>query len=164
MASVNTKSVSDRRTLRFESLDAALRDVDALVAAERAGTLRHTGNWTLGQTLGHLAFWANAPFDGYPPMRRPPWPIRVLMPLFKGRFLRNGLPAGFRIPGAEGGTFGAEPLSTDEGHRRVRAAFDRLGRVAPTHANPAMGPLSHEEWIALNLRHAELHLSFQHPK
>jgi len=164
MASVDTKKVTDRRALRFESLDEALRDIDSLVAAEGAGTLRRTGNWTLGQTLGHLAFWANAPFDGYPPMRRPPWIIRALIPLFRNRFLHKGLSPGFRIPSVEDGTFGIEPLSTDEGHRRVRAAFDRLGRVAPDRGNPALGPMSHEEWIALNLRHAELHLSFQHPK
>jgi hypothetical protein len=27
-------------------------------------------------------------------------------------------------------------------------------------ANPSMGPLSHDEWIQVHLRHAELHLSF----
>ena len=29
--------------------------------------------------------------------------------------------------------------------------------------NPFLGELSHEDWIKLNLRHAELHFSFFHP-
>jgi hypothetical protein len=29
-----------------------------------------------------------------------------------------------------------------------------------TAANPSMGPLSHEQWVEVHLRHAELHLSF----
>jgi hypothetical protein len=46
---------AQRRALHFDTLGDVLRDVDRIVAAERAGTLRRTGNWTVGQTLGHLA-------------------------------------------------------------------------------------------------------------
>ena len=62
-----------------------------------------------------------------------------------------------RLPG---GTVGLEELSTDDGLRRFREAFTRLRQTAPTKSNPVFGPLTHEQWIALNLRHAELHLSF----
>lgn len=55
---VDTKKVAGRRMLRFESLDQVIADVDRLVEAERAGRLTRLGNWTLGQTLGHLAAWA----------------------------------------------------------------------------------------------------------
>jgi hypothetical protein len=32
----------------------------------------------------------------------------------------------------------------------------------PAGPNPVLGKLSHQDWIKLNLRHAELHQSFFH--
>jgi hypothetical protein len=161
---INTRKVKDRRTVRFENFDEAIRDARALAAAERTGKLRATGNWTLGQSLGHVAFWVRAPLDGYPPTPRMPLPLRMLVPLMKNRFLNKGLPAGAKIPGVPGGTFGMEPMETDRGVAELQTAFDRLARTAPTEPNPMLGALSHEDWIKLNLRHAELHQSFFHPE
>jgi hypothetical protein len=161
---INTRKVSDRRQLRFESLDEAGRDAEALAEAERQGTLRATGNWTLGQSIGHVAFWARAPFDGYPVMPQMPWLLRKLLPLFKNGFLNKRLPAGARIWGVPEGTFGVERLATDEALAQLRTAFDRLAGESPSVLNPIFGELTHEEWIKLNLRHAELHLSFFHSR
>ena len=55
-------------------------------------------------------------------------------------------------------------MAADEGLRRYRAAMERLRATAPTIPNPVFGRLTHEQWIQLNLRHAELHLSFQIPR
>ena len=63
-----------RSTLRFESLDEVLAEAERLSVAERNGTLVRAGNWTLGQTLGHLATWCRFAFDGYPPEVRAPSP------------------------------------------------------------------------------------------
>lgn len=160
---IDTKKVKDRRRLRFESFDEALGDAQSLADADRRGTLRATGNWTLGQTLAHIAFWARAPFDGYPPTPRMPLPLRLLMPLAKNHFLNKGLPTGARIPGIPGGTFGIEPMETDRSLAELRTAFDRMSRDTPVNPNPMLGALSHNDWIKLNLRHAELHQSFFHP-
>lgn len=160
---INTAKVKDRRTLRFENLDEAVRDAEALAEAERAGTLRSTGNWSLGQTIGHLAFWADAPFDGYPDqMPKMPWLIKKMLPLFKNRFLNKGLPAGARMPKVPAGTFGVDPMPTEEALPKLRAAFSRMASQMPTQTNPMFEHMTHEEWIKLNLRHAELHLSFFH--
>ena len=161
---IDTKKVADRRRLRFEALDAAVRDAEMLADAERGGSLLATGNWSLGQAVGHLAFWARAPFNGYPAMRQPPWLLRKLLPLFKNRFLNHKLPAGARIPGVPDGTFGVEPLATDAALEELRREFFRLAKQAPAAPNLIFGPMTHEEWIKLNLRHAELHLSFFHPR
>jgi hypothetical protein len=37
-------------------------------------------------------------------------------------------------------------------------------RTSPTIGNPAFGKLTHEQWVQLNLRHAELHLRLQVPR
>ena len=150
----------ERRQLRFETIDDALTDAGRLAAAEREGRLQRLGNWTLGQALGHLASWANFALDGYPDSIRPPLPVRMILRLMKNRVLTKGMMPGTRIGRLPGGTVGLEVLSTEDGLARFRAAMDRLRREPPTIVNPVFGPLTHEQWIQLNLRHAELHLSF----
>lgn len=159
MAAFN-RTVPDRRALRFERIDDALEEAERLLRAEREGRLRPGGNWTLGQALGHLATWANFALDGYPPEIRPPWPVRAVLRLVRGRIIEGGMTPGMRLRGVPGGTVGTEVMSVDDGMVRFRAAFERLGSTAPTIVNPVFGRLTHAQWIALNLRHAELHLGF----
>lgn len=154
---VDTKTVQ-RRVLHFDHLDQVLTEADRLAVAERGGTLVHTGNWTLGQALGHLAYWADAGFNGLP--LQVPWFIRLFMRLSRGRYLRGPLPAGVKIPHVEGGTLGVDPLTLEEGLRRYHLALERLGNECPEQPNILFGKLTHPQWIALNLRHAELHLGF----
>lgn len=161
--SIDTKRVTDRRKLRFDTLAALRTDLEQLETAHRAGSLRHTGNWLPGRNLAHLAAFANYAFDGYP-MRSPPWFIRLLVKGRKDTYIRGTMPLGVRIPGVAGGTVGADDVPFDEGLARLRAALDRLERTAPTRPNPLFGPLTHEEWTQMQLRHAELHLGFLHPR
>jgi len=161
---IDTTKVRDRRSLKFETSAQALADAASLDGAENRGGLRRLGNWTLGQALGHLAAWIGYAYDGYPPEVNPPRPIRFMARLMKRRFLRKPLPVGFRMPSVEGGTLGVEILPSEEGLRRFRAAWDRLEREAPVLPSPIFGPLTHEEWKAMHLRHAELHLSFFVPR
>ncbi len=159
---VNTAKVQDRRRLRFATLDELLADVERIVAADRAGTLRRTGNWTTGQTMNHIASWANFAYEGFP--MRVPWFIRIILKLKRAKYLRDGMPSGVRIPGTKEGTFATEPMGTDEAAEKLRRVVERLKAGEPAkHESPAFGPMSLEERIALNLRHAELHLSFLHP-
>jgi hypothetical protein len=78
----------------------------------------------------------------------------------KNRFLNKGLPAGAQIRGVPGGTFGTDRMPTDEALAQLHSAFERLAREVPTEPNIIFGPMTHEQFIKLNLRHAELHLSF----
>jgi hypothetical protein len=93
-------------------------------------------------------------------MPRMPWLLRMLIPLFKRSFLDKRLPAGMRIPGTKDGTFGVDVLPTDKALGELRRAFQRLAAQCPARPNPVFGEMSHEDWIKLNLRHAELHQSF----
>ena len=163
MASPTTTTTNARRKLRFETIDDALADAERLVAAERAGTLSRCGTWTLGQALGHLATWACFAFDGYPPEVRAPLPVRMVLRLMRGKILNQGMTAGVKIGRLPGGTVGLDVVDAEEGLRRFRAAFERLRDSAPTIDNPVFGKLTHAQWIQLNLRHAELHLSFHTP-
>lgn len=153
---------ADRRRLRFETLAEAIAEAEALAAAEVAGGLRGVGNWSLGQAISHVAFWAELPFVGYPPEVRPPWAMRLMMKLVKPLMLSRGMPAGVRIPGVEGGTLGADDAPAGEAATRMRRAFERLDHERPDCENPLFGRMPHCDWRRLNQRHAELHLGFFH--
>jgi hypothetical protein len=161
-AAIDTAKVGDRRILRFESLDEVLAEVDRLADAERAGRLKHLGNWTLGQTFGHLAAWAE--FAYTPAPLNPPFFIRWILRLRKHSFLYRPMRPGVKIPGVPGGTLATGPMPLDEGLQRFRAALERLKTDPPTAPSQALGRLTHAETIAINLRHAELHLGFHKPQ
>ena len=147
-----------RRSLRFDHLDEVTRDADALAEAERAGKLVQLGSWTLGQACAHVAAFMDFAFDGYP--FAVPWFVRLVARRLKNVIVNKPMKPGRKIPGIPGGTVSTEQLPTAEGIERLRRACARLELSAPMKPNPLLGPLTPEEWKKLNLRHAELHLSF----
>ncbi len=158
---VNTKTSDAHRQLRFASCQEAIAEAERLAALDAQGRLTRLGNWTPGQIFAHTAAWASFPYEGFPPaLPRPNAIIRFMVRFMKAGFLKKGLPRGYRIPGVEHGTIGQDYLSTAEGLARFRAAYTRLHSTKPVHPSPVFGDLAHDEWIALNLRHAELHLGF----
>jgi hypothetical protein len=88
----------------------------------------------------------------------------MIFRLFRNRVINKGMSPGIKIRGIPGGTLGTEPLSTDVGLTQFQDAFERLRQTVPPRPNPLFGPLTHEQWIQLNLRHAELHLGFLVPR
>ena len=162
---IDTAKVTDRRALKFNSVGDLRADLESLDRAQSSRALRTTGNWTPGQVFGHLASFIEFAYDGYPKeLQNPPWFIRQILKLMKKRYLYGKLPVGIKIPGIKDGTVGIDALPFAAGLTRLRAALARLDAAPPDKPNPIFGPLSHPEWIALHCRHAELHLSFLHPK
>ena len=161
---INTKNVQ-RRELRFNSIAEVLAEAERLTSAEKAGKLKLLGNWSAGQVFGHLAAWANYPYDGYPSTlgRVPGW-IKFILKFKKNTYLNDKLPQGIRIPKIEGGTTAIEALPTEEGLARLRKAMQRLESAAPTRDNPIFGPMTHEEWKKIQMRHAELHMGYLQPQ
>lgn len=64
----------------------------------------------------------------------------------------------------EGGTLGTEPLSPAEGLERFEQVVSRLQSDPPTQRHVLFGDIPASDWIAMTLRHAELHLGFFHPE
>jgi len=159
---IDTGKINNRRLLHFDSIDQMMVEVDRLVAAERAGCLVQLGNWTLGQALGHLATWSEFSYTGVP--LKPPFFIRWILRFQKKSFLYKPMRAGVRIPGVTGGTMGIEPMALDEGLRRFKNICQRLKAEPPTAPSPIFGQMTHDESIALSLRHAELHLGYFIPQ
>ena len=155
---INTKRVAGRRKLRFATIDDALAESERLAAADRAGIARPLGNWTLGQIFGHLAVWVEFAYRDIP-LQVPFW-IRLMMRPMKRWAVKGRMPAGSRIPNVPGGTLGTKQFSVEAGLQRYREALARLQIEPPPKPHPLFGRMTHQQWIGLHLRHAELHLSF----
>src|SRR5450432_411177 len=110
---METPPPAQRRTLRFTSLDEITRDAGKLAAAEHEGRLRKLGNWTLGQSCGHLAAWINYGFDGTP--AKIPWILRFFARPTRKIFVYRPMRPGGRLPKIPGGTLATDVLPTDEG-------------------------------------------------
>ncbi len=159
-AQVDTRTVPDYRVLRFNSVDDCVTEVQRIRAADQDGTLRAMGNWTPGQILAHVASWIEYGYDGFP-IKPPPFFVRWLLRLRLRKMLEGGMPRGVRIPRVEGGTTGMDDIQVSQGAERLLHALERLkaGEEAKFDS-PAFGPMSHEDRIKLNLRHAELHMGY----
>ncbi len=144
--------------LRFERLDEALADVQAMAQLERAGKLRCLGKWTFGQVLGHLATWVDYSYDGVP--MKVPFFLKWMLRPMKQRFLNKPMRAGSNIPRVPGGTLAIDVFSSEEGVARFNRSFTRLRGEAPGLPHLLFGVMSHEDWVKMHLRHSELHLSF----
>jgi hypothetical protein len=162
MPAINTKRVSNRRELRFSTLEALSTEADQIARAEAEGRTRALGNWSPGQNLQHLARFMTCSLDGFG--KPPPLPVRIFGRVFRlilcGRMLQRPAPAGFKLP--KGLPFLPEEQTTAaDGARELCAVIDRVRRGDPfIPASPLFGRFSRDQWIALHLRHAELHLSF----
>lgn len=161
MAAMSTPAVK-RVSRRFASLDDLLADANRIAAAERNGTLARAGNWSAGQTYGHIAGWIDYGY-GVAPMAVP-LPMRLVARLIRPLVLKRGMIAGVRFPGVASGTFACEPLSLEDGLAHLNRSVDRLRDAPPARPNPLFGPLSAAQWTQLHLRHAELHFSFLVPR
>jgi hypothetical protein len=157
-----TAAPPSRRTLRFASIDDLLAEADRLVEAARGQHLSYAGRWTLATILNHLAIWAEFAYNGLP--LKFPLILRLLVRPFKRLFLNRAMPTGYRFPRVPGGTLGVEEVPLDKAHQRFQIAFLRLKNEAPALIHPLLGKMTHPEWIAFHLRHAELHFSFVLPR
>jgi len=152
-----------RRSLRFGSLDEAVRDAEHLAAAgyDRAG------NWDLAQVCGHLAEWLRYPLDGFPPA---PLPIRVMLRAVRatmGRrmyesYILDGMPAGKPTVPASVPPAGGDPGAAVAALRAVAERFTAY--TGELHPSPLFGRLDKNEATKLQLAHTAHHLSFLVPR
>ena len=152
---IKTAAVKGRRKLRFGSFDDVIKDVEQIASV----SCRTLGNWSVAQNIDHLGKSIQAGFEG--PAIKAPWFVRWLIaPVIKRRFLTKGMPAGFSLPKEMAHFMPGNDPATGLAIETLRTWTQRLQSERPKNGHPAFGDLSHEEWIQLHLRHAELHLSF----
>jgi hypothetical protein len=146
---------SARRELHYASLDDFQADVDRMAK----GKFRTVGKWSYPQILDHLARSMTASLDGFG-FKAPWWARTFIAPLAKNSFLTKPMRAGFKLPESAKSLVPAAGLTLPAATENLRKAITRCTRETPQADHPFFGKLASQEWNALYLRHAELHMSF----
>ena len=157
--SIDSRTVMQRRNLKFESFDEMVVDAENLVASPNIVML---GHWPLSRLLTHLTIAINCSIDGI--SAKAPWFVRLIGPLIKRRILSKGMSAGFKLPKDAEDRFFPAGSSNEDALQQLRQAVARLQHEKMAARHPVFGRLTHDEWTKLHLRHAELHLSFAVPQ
>lgn len=153
---VKTKTVANRRDLHYSSLDELVEDAERLAPSHTT-----VGNWTLPQILSHVSGGLNATVDGF--SYSAPWPLRFILTLvMKKKFLKK-MPAGLSIPSKIKKDVAPKEVPLEQALADLRTAVDRLKATDQRAPHPFFGKVSKDEAETLQLRHAELHMSFVHP-
>lgn len=153
-----------RRSLKFTSLDEAVRDAEHLLAVG----YQATGKWTLAQCCFHLTQWLRFPMDGFP---RGPLAVRVMLwtlrntiarPMYRKVVAKGEMPTG--------GPTVPQSLTTADAEDRpaVEALKEMVERwkahTGPIHPSPIFGSLTKDEAEPLQRIHMAHHLGFLVPK
>ena len=148
-----------RRTVVYQTLEEFLEDVRVLVSAD----VLTVGNWSFAQILEHLARAIDASIDGF--SFRSHWLVRTLVaPLLKNRLLTSPMKPGFQLPKRASSYLPEPEIDLETASAHLETAAGRLSTTNPTAAHPFLGRLIDREWLALHLRHAEMHMSFVVPR
>ena len=153
-----------KRQLKFNHLDEMMNEVRSL---NETGYVSN-GNWTLGQTCGHLAEWMRYPIDGFPVM---PLPIRVIFWMLKKTVL-PGMKRKILAEGFKGGMMTAPESVPKEGEMSDQEGIDKLQEVVDRlkahreglFPSPLFGPMDVEMHTTVTLLHANHHLGYLKPK
>ncbi|MFK7766266.1 MAG: DUF1569 domain-containing protein [Mariniblastus sp.] len=158
-----SKPEPKKRPLKFDNFDAMMSEVDSLMK----NGYNSNGNWTLGQTCGHVALWMQYPIDGFP---KPPIFIRMIFsvmrytvgPGMKKRILRDGFKGG--SPTAPESVPDSKIVSDEIGIEQLRQAVNRVeNHTGELLASPLFGPMDQATLVKVSLLHAEHHLGYLEP-
>jgi len=146
---------SGRRTIRYESFDDVMADVERLLEGHRT-----VGNWSLAQICHHLAAVLRRHVD-LPATTRFDPSDRVSEEE-KRRMLEAGvLPPDLDVPA--GVLPGSVASERDEAESLRAAIAYYLASPGPVTAHRIFGPLTRDEWDRFELVHLAHHLSFAVP-
>jgi hypothetical protein len=151
----------ERRELTFHSLEDAVADAERLASGE----VRTTGKHIFAQILKHLALihdMATGKIVG----PRPPFFMRLMMPLMKGMILKGMIlkgpvKPGFKLPtAAESFFWPGGNTDVNEALTHLKESVKNYNTNGPLPAHPVFGKVPHEQNDRLNISHCAMHLSF----
>ncbi|MFM1937103.1 MAG: hypothetical protein RI990_2062 [Planctomycetota bacterium] len=155
-------TTAPRRSLRFRCLGCLREELDRIDAAHRDATLRTTGNWNSGEILDHCAILFETGLDGSNSTL--PWYVRAMGRLMRPLILSPKAPPmrpGIKLPADAKEILPRPGVTFEDGMARMRRALARLERgERMSHPSPWLGPLTHDQWVRINLSHTQMHLGF----
>ncbi|MBT8484725.1 MAG: DUF1569 domain-containing protein [Phycisphaerales bacterium] len=158
---VDTKHVTGRRELHFDGMDDIWADVAALDGKE----LVAAGNWSPAQIIQHVDLIIGCSLDGFDPKIKVPLPLRLFARVIKGGALKRTMKPGIKLPANLSGFLPLPGIPWEQARDTLRGHIDRIrGGELMEEASPFFGPMTHQDWIRLHCRHAEMHFGFIHEK
>ena len=157
---VKTGKVSDRRKLSFTSMAEILGDIEKLNAAEKEGkTISATVNWTPAQIIEHVVYFVDCSIDGFE--FKAPLVLRIFGKFARSPILNNPMKPGFKLPATMRMVIASPKSTWQDAVSHARKAILRVeAGKQMTKPSPLLGKMSHQDWVKLHCRHAEMHLSF----
>jgi hypothetical protein len=161
MPEINTKQVTDRRELHFDTLQQILDDAQTVTAGGDPDAVRCLGNWSAAQNIHHVAQTIRMSREGFGDVTVP-LPMKLIGNVLRitGRTAKP-FPAGIKPPPKVAASF-APPDDIDL-PAALQLLADQVRLATPgslTAKSPLFGRLSDAQWRELHCRHGELHLSF----
>ena len=161
---MTTPTLTRRQLKPFASFDHAVAEAEGLLA----GGYDRAGNWSLGQSCGHLANWLYYQLDGFPPL--PLWLRPVFFALrhtVATGMLRKVIRAGVMPAGSSTAPPSVPPadLTDAAGVTGYKLAAERwAAHAGPFVPSPLFGDQPRDDWQKLHMVHAAHHLSFLVPR
>jgi hypothetical protein len=162
-SAINTGRVRNRRPVHLQTVDDLGAEVERLAAAVVAGRARPLGNWSPAQVVWHIGKLIELSFDGFPwrYQRGPQWMVRLIRLLAWRWLVRLAFRPGFINPPEAAPLEPPPTVSWEEAAAYLHRQIERIRRGKQMTQEAAVeGPYTHEQWVYIHLRHAELHLSF----
>ncbi len=156
---VDVKKVSNRRSVRYQTLQDLVEDAERL----GAGEVKTLGNRSFEEILSHLALVMNGCIDSRGDHIRFPLHIRVLARVLRGYIFSRGLTPGRQLSADADRRLWPQGKDMPDALEDLRQAIRRLEAETKRGAHPAFGKLNVSQWNQFHLRHAELHMSFVVP-
>jgi hypothetical protein len=152
-----------RRVVHLRSLVDLRAEAERIAAAAAAGRVRTLGNWSPAQVLWHIGKLIELSFDGFSwrYRRGPVWLTKLVRFLSWRWLIWLAFRPGFQNPPEAAVLEPAATLSMADACSYLNLQLDRIDRgERMTQSSSVEGPYTHEQWVYIHLRHAELHLSF----
>ena len=151
---IDTKT-APRRQVSYQTLDDLVADAERLSAAGAPTT----GNWSRGQIFEHVALIMDMTVDGFAFTLNPI--VRFFAKtLFFKRFLKNGMPSGFKPSKSVQQKVVPDETDEQEALNHLRITVERLKQLDHYVDHAVFGKLDPDQARAINRRHAEMHMSF----
>lgn len=141
-------ATTEHRKLSFQSLDQAVAEAGRLAGGE----VRTTGKHSFGQILEHLARthdMATGKLVG----PKPPFYVRLMMPLLKSMIIKDVKP-GYKLPSkAEAFFWPDQEFDVADALQHLRESVENFKTNGPLEKHPVFGKLSPEQTLELNCKH-----------
>jgi hypothetical protein len=159
----NRLPTARRRTVHLSTIDDLAAEVERLAAAAASGRVQSLGHWSTAQALWHVGRMIEFSFDGFPfrYLRGLKWLTLVLRAIAWRWLIRMALRPGFTNPPYAVALEPDPAVTLEAAAELIRRQIARIQKGEQmTQACSIEGPYTHEQWIYIHLRHAELHFSF----